>query len=32
VPIGCVGVAVYPGDVIAGDDEGVVVTRSILCG
>jgi len=25
VPIGCGGVAVYPGDWIAGDDEGVVV-------
>ena len=24
-PIGCGGVAVYPGDVIVGDDEGVVV-------
>ena len=25
VPIGCGGVAVYPGDVLAGDGEGVVV-------
>jgi regulator of RNase E activity RraA len=25
VPIGCGGVAVYPGDVMVGDDEGVVV-------
>jgi regulator of RNase E activity RraA len=25
VPIGCGGVAVYPGDAIVGDDEGVVV-------
>jgi len=25
VPIGCGGVAVYPGDVVVGDDEGVVV-------
>ncbi len=25
IPIGCGGVAVYPGDVIVGDDEGVVV-------
>jgi regulator of RNase E activity RraA len=25
VPIGCGGVAVYPGDIIVGDDEGVAV-------
>ena len=25
IPIGCGGVAVYPGDIIVGDDEGVVV-------
>jgi regulator of RNase E activity RraA len=25
LPIGCGGVAVYPGDVLVGDDEGVVV-------
>src|SRR5919206_342298 len=25
VPIGCGGVAVYPGDVVVGDGEGVVV-------
>ena len=25
MPIGCGGVAVYPGDIIVGDDEGVVV-------
>lgn len=25
VPIGCAGVAVYPGDVVVGDEEGVVV-------
>ena len=25
MPIGCGGVAVYPGDIIVGDDDGVVV-------
>jgi regulator of RNase E activity RraA len=25
VPIGCGGVAVYPGDILVGDDEGVAV-------
>jgi regulator of RNase E activity RraA len=25
VPIGCGGVAVYPGDIVVGDDDGVVV-------
>lgn len=25
VPIGCAGVAVYPGDILVGDEEGVVV-------
>jgi regulator of RNase E activity RraA len=30
VPIGCGGVAVYPGDVIVGDEEGVVVLPAKL--
>ena len=30
VPIGCGGVAVYPGDVIVGDEEGVVVIPASL--
>ena len=30
MPIGCGGVAVYPGDVMVGDDEGVVVIPSHL--
>lgn len=30
VPIGCGGVAVYPGDIIVGDDEGVVVIPAHL--
>jgi len=30
VPIGCGGVAVYPGDIMVGDDEGVVVIPSHL--
>jgi regulator of RNase E activity RraA len=25
VPIGCAGVAVYPGDIVVGDNDGVVV-------
>ena len=29
-PIGCAGVAVYPGDIIAGDDDGVVCIPSHL--
>jgi regulator of RNase E activity RraA len=30
VPIGCGGVPVYPGDVVVGDDEGVVVVPQHL--
>jgi regulator of RNase E activity RraA len=30
VPIGCGGVAVYPGDIIVGDDEGVAVVPQHL--
>lgn len=30
VPIGCGGVAVYPGDIIVGDNEGVVVIPAHL--
>ena len=30
IPIGCGGVAVYPGDAIVGDDEGVVVIPAHL--
>jgi regulator of RNase E activity RraA len=30
VPVGCGGVAVYPGDVIVGDEEGVVVIPAHL--
>src|ERR1700682_3289773 len=32
VPIGCGGVAVYPGDVVVGDAEGVVVIPSAIAG
>lgn len=30
VPIGCAGVAVFPGDIIVGDEEGVVVIPRYL--
>jgi regulator of RNase E activity RraA len=30
VPIGCGGVAVYPGDVVVGDEEGVVVIPAAM--
>src|SRR4051795_9384398 len=30
VPIGCAGVAVYPGDVLVGDRDGVVVVPRSL--
>jgi regulator of RNase E activity RraA len=30
VPIGCAGVAVYPGDILVGDEEGVVVIPRYL--
>ncbi len=30
VPIGCAGVPVYPGDIVVGDDEGVVVLPSAI--
>jgi regulator of RNase E activity RraA len=30
VPIGCAGVAVYPGDVLVGDRDGVVVIPRVL--
>jgi regulator of RNase E activity RraA len=30
VPIGCGGVAVYPGDIVVGDNEGVVVIPSAI--
>ena len=30
VPIGCGGVAVYPGDVVVGDAEGVIVIPAHL--
>ncbi|TGN98702.1 MULTISPECIES: ribonuclease activity regulator RraA [unclassified Burkholderia] len=29
-PIGCAGVAIYPGDILVGDDEGVVAIPSAL--
>jgi len=29
-PVGCAGVAIYPGDIIVGDDEGVVALPSHL--
>ncbi|MDQ5847783.1 MAG: ribonuclease activity regulator RraA [Pseudomonadota bacterium] len=32
VPIGCGGVAVYPGDVVVGDAEGVVVIPAKMAG
>ena len=32
VPIGCGGVAVYPGDIVVGDEEGVVVIPRHLAG
>ena len=32
VPIGCGGVAVYPGDLIVGDADGVVVVPAHLAG
>jgi regulator of RNase E activity RraA len=30
VPVGCAGVAVYPGDILVGDEEGVVVVPRYL--
>jgi regulator of RNase E activity RraA len=32
VPIGCAGVAVFPGDVLVGDEEGIVVIPRALAG
>lgn len=31
LPIGCAGVAIYPGDIIVGDTEGVVAIPAHLC-
>lgn len=30
VPVGCAGVAVYPGDIVVGDSEGVVIVPAHL--
>jgi regulator of RNase E activity RraA len=30
LPIGCAGVAVYPGDIVVGDAEGVVIVPAHL--
>ncbi|MET4483740.1 ribonuclease activity regulator RraA [Bradyrhizobium sp. F1.13.3] len=32
LPIGCAGVAVYPGDIIVGDSDGVVVVPRAIAG
>jgi regulator of RNase E activity RraA len=29
-PVGCAGVAIYPGDVIVGDAEGVIAIPAVL--
>ena len=31
VPIGCGGVAVYPGDIVVGDGDGVIVVPQEIC-
>ena len=31
VPVGCGGVAVYPGDIVVGDGDGVIVIPQELC-